>query len=311
LEKSSNNLLAFSAGVDSTALFFWLMENNTGFDIAIVNYHTRKTSDEEVEYAKHLALKYNKKIYVKDCRLEKFSENEARKCRYRFFEEIIKKHGYETLITAHQLNDRFEWFLMQFGKGAGLKELLSLDKWEEREFYKIYRPFYNVSRNEIVSFLNERGIKYFIDESNFDKKFKRNLIREEFANKFIDLYANGVKKSFEYLTKDKELLFKKDWEKKQKLYVFPKTEPQIDIKKTDLILKELGIIMTKAQRDEVIKTGFSCVIQGKIAVDSNSEKIYISPYVKTAMDKNFKEKMRKEKIPPKVRGYIYSANITV
>jgi len=301
----TNNLLAFSGGVDSSALFFWLMENNISFDIAIVNYHTRQTSNEEVEYAQKLAEKYNKKIYIKDCFLEKFSENEARKCRYNFFEEIIKKHRYNTLITAHQLNDRFEWFLMQFSKGAGLKELIAMGVWEERDFYKIYRPFYNISREEIVSFLDERGIKYYIDSSNFDKKYKRNFIREEFSNKFIKLFPNGVKKSFEYLQKDLNLLFQKDWIKNKKLYFFNKTNPEIDIKKTDLILKELGIIMTKAQRDEVIKTDFSCVIQGKIAIDSNSEKIYIAPFEKTVMPKEFKEKMRKEKIPPKVRGYIY------
>ena len=101
------------------------------------------------------------------------------------------------------------------------------------------------------------------------------------------------------------MLFNKDWQKQNKLYHFKKTNPKIDIKKTDLILKELGIIMTKAQRDEVLKTNFSCVIQGKIAIDSNNEKIFIAPFVKTPMPKEFKEKMRKSKIPPKVRGYVY------
>ena len=305
MEKSSNNLLAFSAGVDSTALFFWLVEKNIPFDIAIVNYHTRPTSDEEVAYAKELAEKFNKKIYTKDCFLEKFSEKNARICRYEFFESIIKTHGYETLILAHQLNDRLEWFLMQLTKGAGLKELISMPKWEEREFYKIYRPFYNISREDIVSFLNERGIKYFIDESNFDMKYKRNYFRKHFANRLINEFKEGIKKSFEFLEEDLELLFRKDWQKQNKLYSFKKINPKIDIKKVDLILKELGVIMTKAQRDEVLKTNFSCVIQGKIAIDSSNEKIFIAPFVKIPMRKEFKEKMRKSKIPPKVRGYLF------
>jgi len=310
LEKSSN-LLAFSAGVDSTALFFWLLEQNIPFDIAIVNYHTRETSDEEVEYAKTLAKKYKKNIYIKDCFLKKFSEKEARECRYRFFEEIIKKHNYKTLITAHQLNDRFEWFLMQLSKGAGLKELIAMKKWEEREGYRIYRPFYDLSRDEILTFLNKKKVKYFIDSSNFDKKYKRNFIRHEFSDKFIKLFKEGVKKSFEYLEEDLNLLFQKDWQKNKKLYKFKKTSPKIDIKKVDLITKELGIIMTKAQRNEVIKTDFSCVIQGKIAIDSNKNEIFISPYVKMTMPKEFKEKMRKLKIPSKIRGYVYKENITL
>ena len=301
----TNNLLAFSGGVDSSALFFYLLEKKVSFNIAIVNYHTRDTSDEEVEYAKSLAKKYNKKIYIKDCFLEKFSEKEARKCRYKFFEEIIKKDGYKTLILAHQLNDRFEWFLMQFSKGAGLKELIAMEEYEKRDFYTIWRPFFDTSREEIEEYLKKNNIKHFIDKSNFNQKYKRNFIRANFSNEFIKLFKNGVKKSFEYLEEDKKLLIKENWQKKEKLYRFEKENPLIDIKKVDIITKKLGILLTKAQRDEIIKTSFSCVIQGKIAIDSNENEIFISPYIKTKMDKDFKEKMRKEKIPPKVRGYIF------
>ena len=304
----TKNLLAFSAGVDSTALFFYLLEKNIPFDIAIVNYHTRATSDEEVEYAKSLAKKYNKKIYIKDCFLDKFSEKEARECRYKFFEEIIKKERYKTLILAHQLNDRFEWFLMQFSKGAGLKELIAMEEFEKRDFYTIWRPFYNISRDEILEYLHKNKIKYFIDESNFDEKYKRNFFRKHFSNEFIKLFKDGVKRSFEYLEEDKKLLFKEDWQNIKKLYFFPKSNPQIDIKKVDIIAKKLGILLTKAQRDEIIKTNFSCVIQGKLAIDSNKDKIFIAPFIKTKLDKEFKEKMRKNKIPPKVRGYIKVEN---
>jgi tRNA(Ile)-lysidine synthase len=307
LEKlqNQNNLLAFSGGVDSTALFFYLLERNIPFDIAIVNYHTREESDKEVKYAKELAEKYNKKIFVKDCLLEKFSEKKARDCRYKFFEEIIKKHGYNNLILAHQLNDRFEWFLMQFSKGAGLNELVAMGEKEERDFYKIYRPFYNISRNEILSYLNELGVKYFYDKSNDNVKFKRNFIRHKFSNEFISLFKEGVKKSFKYLEKDKKLLFDKKIYRQKKMYFFEKSNPEIDIRIADKIIKKLGVLLTSKQRDEIIKTDFSCVIQGKIGIDSNEKHIYIAPYIKTTMPKEFKEKMRKEKIPPKVRGYFY------
>ena len=301
----TKNLLAFSGGVDSTALFFYLLKKNIPFDIAIVNYHTRDTSDEEVKYAKILAKKYNKKIFVKDCYLEKFSEKNARDCRYKFFEEIIKKEGYKTLIFAHQLNDRFEWFLMQFSKGAGLKELIAMEEYEKRDFYTIWRPFYNFSRDEILEYLSKNNIKYFVDESNFNQKYKRNFIRHKFSNEFIKLFKDGIKRSFEYLEKDKKLIFNENWQQKEKLFYFNKENPQIDIKKVDIIAKKLGILLTKPQRDEILKTDFSCVIQGKIAIDSNENEIYIAPFVKTKMDKTFKEEMRIKKIPAKVRGYIF------
>ena len=66
LEKlqGKKNLLAFSAGVDSTALFFILLQNNINFDIAIVNYNTREQSQEELAYAKELASTYNLKCHL-------------------------------------------------------------------------------------------------------------------------------------------------------------------------------------------------------------------------------------------------------
>jgi len=302
LEKSSKNLLAFSAGVDSTALFFYLLEKNIPFDIAIVNYHTRPNSQKEVEYAKELAKKYGKKIFIKSCILEKFSEKKARDCRYKFFEEIIKKENYSTLILAHQLNDRFEWFLMQLSKGAGLKELIAMNEYEKRDFYTIWRPFAFTTRDEIENFLKEKKVKYFIDESNFDTKYKRNYFRHKFSNEFIKEFKIGLKKSFKFLEEDKKLLIDEEWQQIKKLFFFKKSIPKKDIKKIDLILKKLGILPTKAQKDEILKTNFSCVIQGKIAIDSNEKEIFISPYVKIPLTK--KEFLRINKIPPKVRGYI-------
>ncbi len=307
MEKLSNNLLAFSAGVDSTALFFKLVEENISFDIVIVNYHKRKQANEEVEYAKELAKKYNKKIFIKNCFLETSNfEMNARNCRYKFFKEIIKKYNYQTLFIAHQLNDKMEWFLMQFSKGAGLKELISMPYEEKREFYTIKRPLIEMSRDEILEYLHQNNIKYFIDESNDDTKYKRNYFRKKFASKFVKEFKNGIKRTFEYLEIDKELLFQKDWIKEKKLYKFKKLNPQIDIKKVDLITKELGYILSKPQRDEIFKTNFSLVIGGKIAIDSNEEYIFISPFIETKMDKKFKEKMRISKIPPKVRGYLFT-----
>jgi len=194
---------------------------------------------------------------------------------------------------------------MQLSKGAGLKELISMSEWEDREFYKIYRPFFNTSKDEILKYLQKNKIKHFIDKSNFDTKYKRNFFRKKFSDEFIKLFKDGVKRSFEYLEEDKNLLIQKNWTKTEKLYKFKKENPKIDIKKVDLILKELGILTTKAQKDEIIKTNFSCVIQGKIAIDSNKDEIFISPYKKNKLSKEFKEYARKNKIPPKIRGYLF------
>ena len=300
------NLLAFSAGVDSTALFFILLDKKIDFDIAIVNYHKRKQVKKEIEYAKQLAKKYNKNIHIKDCYLDDSNfEAKARKCRYKFFEDLAKQYGYTDLYLAHQLNDKFEWFLMQFSKGAGLKELVSMPKIEKKEKFIIHRPLMEWSKKEILEYLKKNKIKYFVDESNFDTKYKRNYFRKTFANRFIDEFKDGVIRSFEYLEEDKNLLFKEDWQQEKDLYFFKKQDSKIDIKKVDSILKKMGYLLSKSQRDEIIKTNFSIVIGGKIAIDSNKNTIFIAPYHTPIMDKKFKDKMRIQKVPPKIRGYIY------
>ena len=202
--KNQKNLLAFSAGVDSVALFFLLLEQNISFDIAIVDYNLRVQSKDEISYAKELALKYNKSIFIKDVKLENNSnfEKTARDIRYSFFEEIISENSYENLITAHQLNDKLEWFLMQLSKGAGLVELIGFNEFEQKNNYKIYKPLLNITKDELENFLQINNHKYFIDESNFDEKYKRNFFRHNFSNPFLENFTSGVKKSFEYLQND-------------------------------------------------------------------------------------------------------------
>jgi len=67
--KNRKNLLAFSAGVDSTALYHLLKEENIDFDIAIVNYKVREQSEKEVEYALQLANRDNRKCHLLEIEL--------------------------------------------------------------------------------------------------------------------------------------------------------------------------------------------------------------------------------------------------
>ena len=189
--KNQKNLLAFSAGVDSTALFFLLLKQNIPFDIAIVDYNLRVQSKDEIAYANELALKYKKQIFIKNVNLENYSnfEKTARDIRYSFFEEIILNEKYENLITAHQLNDKLEWFFMQLSKGAGLVELIGFNEFEQKENYKIYKPLLNITKEQLENYLKINNYKYFVDESNFDEKYKRNFFRHNFSNPFLENFS--------------------------------------------------------------------------------------------------------------------------
>lgn len=309
---TSKNLLAFSGGVDSSALFFILLENKIPFDIAIVNYNLREQSKKEVTYAKELALKYHKKIFIKEVKIENPSnfEKKARDIRYSFFEEIIEENSYETLITAHQLNDKFEWFLMQFSKGAGLNELLSFEETVYKKEFKIIKPMLNISRKEIYSYLKEKSIKYFEDESNSDEKYRRNYFRKNYSNSFLEEFEDGVKRSFEYLQVDKNSLQlpKKILEIKE-LEIFEKlNDDNLNIKIIDKSLKRRGYLISKASRDEILNQR-ECVISHKIALSITPKFIFICPYLKEIMPKDFKENCRVKKIPKNIRSYIFKENL--
>jgi len=309
--KNKKNLLGFSGGVDSTALFFKLLENNIDFDIAIINYNQRKEALKEIEYAKKLAKLYNKKIFISEFKQKKFSEKIARDFRYNFFEEIILKNSYEVLLTAHQLNDKCEWFLMQFCKGAGTKELFGMDKIEFRKNYVIYRPLLKYSKKDLIEFLEKNNIKYFIDKTNFDTKFKRNYFRKNFCDKLIKEFKNGIKKSFEFLKNDIEI-FKNLYEIKKikDLFIikFKIDNENLKIKAIDEVLKkEFSLLISYKTKLEILQKK-DLVISHKIAIGFWKNLVFIAKVKKTTLPRKFKEFCRINKFPKNIRVNLYFLN---
>ena len=309
--KSGRNLLAFSHGVDSTALFYLLDEAGVKFDLAIVDYNVRAQSKDEVASARHLAAKFNKQIYVKSVRLgESNFEHEARAARYDFFGQICREQGYENLILAHQFDDKFEWFLMQLGRGAGLNELLGMQEIEAREDYVIARPLLGVRKCELERFLRERNLKYFTDETNLTDRFKRGFIRAKFSEPFLDEYFSGVKKSFEFLAADALSLTPEISNPSPKIYLIKRGTNEI--RGVDLACKRLGLVLSSAQRNECarcLENGADCVLGGKVAVGAGEKFIFVTPYVNPAMEKKFKEACRTLKIPPINRGFLFAESV--
>ncbi len=305
------NLLAFSGGVDSTALFFLLLEKGINFDIAIVDYNLRKQSKEEVGFAKELAKKYNKQLFLKETSLPSSNfEANARKVRYDFFNTIIKEYSYQNLLTAHQLDDKLEWFFMQLARGAGIVELLGFEEIEKRDNYFIIKPLLNTTKDELLNYLHKKDIKYFIDHTNKDTKYKRNYIRENYTKEFLKEYKNGIKKSFTYLQQDKKELLKIEILFNEKdFYILKKQDSDAkNIRAIDKIVKKLGLLMSKNTKDELLRQK-DIVLSNKISVSITNDKIYISPFVTSVIPKKFKELCRVKKIPPKVRSYLFKSKV--
>ena len=307
------NLLAFSHGIDSTALFYILEEAGIKFDLAIVDHNAREQSKFEVESAKELASKFGKKIYIKSVNLGKSNfEKNAREARYEFFGEICQKYGYENLILAHQFDDKFEWFLMQLSKGAGLKELFGMSELERREHFWLVRPLLNLRKKELQNYLDERGLRYFVDETNLDGKLKRSFVRLNFSEPFLDEYFSGVKRSFEFLEADRQILLPNITKIDDEIFII-KNDSNV-VRGIDMAAKELNVLLSKAQKDELsinLAKQTSVVLSGKIAVGYANEFVLVTPFCKAVMPKIFKEKARILKLPAINRGYLFANGVQI
>ena len=309
--QNKKNLLAFSAGIDSSALFFLLIAHGIKFDIAIVNYGIRVQSKEEVKHAQALAKKY--KLFCHTIEAPRFDghfEKQARDFRYEFFESLITIEGYDNLLTAHQLNDQLEWFLMRLSKGAGISELIGLESISKRDNYALLRPLLEYSKEELLDYLHTNDHPYFIDESNADEKYERNKFRKQYSDTLISDYKEGIKRSFDYLREDKTTLAQafESLLHTQELRIIKLHNKNAKIRAVDSALKELGYLLSSAQRQEIGKET-SLVIGGQWAIELQGDLLYIAPYITLDMPKAFKEACRLAKIPTKIRPYMFQKDI--
>jgi tRNA(Ile)-lysidine synthase len=308
LLKQGKSLLAFSGGADSTALFHLLLEQGIDFDIAHVNYHTRPASNDEERDAIALAKRHNKHCYTHSCRLGGNNfEHRAREERYRFFSYLIDKHNYNALLTAHQLNDRLEWLMMQLCRGAGLPELLGIRSHDRREGISIIRPILEWDRESIESYLHDNAIPYHIDQSNTDERYTRNVFRHRFSAPLMREYRDAIRRSFRYLEEDtNDLIEPMAFERSAELYYAPTPANTRSLfSGVDACLKSLGHVMKSAEKEK-LKNLDIAVMGRKYVVCTDKDYTFIAPYCpNVVMDKGFREECRRLEIEPKLRGYLY------
>lgn len=307
--KDKKNLLAFSGGADSTALFFLLLKHNVPFDIAIVNYGIREQSKEEVAYAQKLAYTHNLTCHIFNApKISQNFESKAREIRYNFFEELILKYKYENLLTAHHLGDRFEWMLMQFCKGAGCAEIAGMQSVQNRDFYTLIRPLLHLDKQELLAYLHADKTIYFEDESNLDEDIKRNSFRHNYSLPLLEKYLGGIKKSFEYIDEDRAALVQELEIKNVNEFAYFKSSKnkRADIFAIDKYLKS-KLYMLSASEREALKNSTVLVAGRKFVIYQDENFIFIAPYEKEIpkMDEKFKDECRVLKIEPKLRPYLF------
>ena len=179
LEKNKKYLLACSFGPDSMALFDMLLKEGYRFAVAHVNYHLRAEADDEEIDLRNFCLTHGVAIYVKSVRENLGDNNLEAKCRdirYNFFIDLVKQHGFDALLVAHQEDDLIETYLMQKRR----KNLVNYFGIKEISYFtdvEIIRPLLKYRKKELLIYCRMFGVPYAIDKTNLEDHFLRNQIR--------------------------------------------------------------------------------------------------------------------------------------
>ena len=189
--KNSSFLLAVSGGVDSMVLFKLFQEYSLNFSVAHCNFLLRgNESDEDEIFVKEVCERFNHKFYLKKFETKKIASESsvsiqmaARKLRYNWFKNILKKYKFDYLVTAHHFNDSVETILLNIARGTGVSGLKGIPTKEN----KIIRPLLKFTKNEISDFAKKNRIKFRNDNSNNDVKYRRNRLRKFIIPEFENL----------------------------------------------------------------------------------------------------------------------------
>ena len=194
--------VAYSGGIDSQTVLhiIYKLKKELGFNLIIVhiNYNLRGSESKEDEsFARNIAKKYDLNIYIKEIKEGSYNkkniQNEARKDRYNFFEELYNKNIFDYLIIAHNKDDFAETIIYRMIKGAGADIYNCLKKKNDY----ILRPLLDFYRTDIENYSKENNLEYREDSSNKKNKYARNKIR----NLIIPLLETINKKSKDNIIK--------------------------------------------------------------------------------------------------------------
>lgn len=188
-------LVAVSGGADSVALVRALHELRARGEgkLAIAHFNHRlrgAESDADQAFVEQLARELDLTVLVgaadrsvgsaKSEGAPASSEESLREQRYEFLVRTAKELGARYVATAHTADDQVETVLHNILRGTGLTGLAGIPRTRQlSESAALIRPLLEVTRGEVLDYLQSLGQPYREDSSNKQLHYTRNRIRHE------------------------------------------------------------------------------------------------------------------------------------
>ncbi len=212
-------IVGFSGGADSTALLYSLFKylkiSSLDKKINLVgahlnhNWRGQESFNDATfcrEFCTLLNISFYEDVLEKNCCK---SEQSARNFRYKFFSNAAKSFNSDIIFTAHNLCDTVETFIYRIIKGTSSFGLKSIPEFRFHNNIKIFRPFINLSREDIENYCNLNNLKYVFDSSNNNCNYQRNFIRLKILPLFKEINQNvntSIKNLIENITIEQNFL---------------------------------------------------------------------------------------------------------
>jgi tRNA(Ile)-lysidine synthase len=197
-----------SGGPDSVALLRALVELEARPVVLHVNHGLRgNESQEDAKFVRELCEKLGLDYEERRAKLgEGNLQEEARKERYRFAEQLAGERGLSAITTGHTADDVAETVVLNLARGAGLQGLSGISPVRGR---RVARPLIRHRRRDILRYLKHLGQPYRTDPTNLTPKYARNRVRLEVLPLLEELYpgaGGNIARGAALLSEDLEVL---------------------------------------------------------------------------------------------------------
>lgn len=189
-------LVGVSGGADSVALLLILKELGYQTLVLHCNFHLRQEeSDRDEKFVSALCNSNNIPFRTKHFNTKDYAaqnnisiEMAARDLRYNWFYEVLTETKAQCVAVAHHKNDQAETLLLNLIRGTGIRGLAGMYPLRNQ----IARPLLCVTRQDILSYLNERRQDFVTDSTNLERDATRNRIRLDILPQLATINPNII-----------------------------------------------------------------------------------------------------------------------